>query len=519
MDISRALRAARSLIAPNLPYVIAALCAIPALYTLIARWYVFSGDAQIHLIFAQNLLAGHPLQFNKGEFSSGETSPLYMLAVAIFWLLAGHFAPLLMKALSILSLGGIAYFCYAAARRLGLEKPAALALGALPLLLPSNVFQALLGMENVFFAFCVVAILDLWFQRSDRRWFAPLLAIAIAPLALLRPEAAFLVAAIGTAALAERDWRRLGWIGGGAAVAAALYLALEWYTGVPLEAAGQMRAELARMESTTFAIPILGHHVYFAIRPIMGALYIAPFAGVLFFSRPLALQRREIIAAVFLIAVPFALFVLAVLPAIQFSRYFAFSYASFFYLFSRVIARRQPQPWGRIFAAVAALCLTLIPLELAARSLFVVDDVRTAIKEMTPSETKAQSDRLYALLGRPPLPVVIALQEVQLRARLDDRFVVRPLDGVVDDTFAAFIRSGWIDHVGYIKARHIGFVLGPQNYNRDRKAFSLVMLNRGPATSLHDGLCFRRILDNLAPYGPVYAIRPAAECGRAGHAA
>jgi hypothetical protein len=37
-------------------------------------WSIFSGDAEIHLVYANNFLRGHPLQFNLNEANSGETS-------------------------------------------------------------------------------------------------------------------------------------------------------------------------------------------------------------------------------------------------------------------------------------------------------------------------------------------------------------------------------------------------------------------------------------------------------------
>jgi hypothetical protein len=50
---------------------------------LLSRYgWIFGGDPQIHIIFARNLLQGHPLEFNLGYRTGGETSPLYMLVVA-----------------------------------------------------------------------------------------------------------------------------------------------------------------------------------------------------------------------------------------------------------------------------------------------------------------------------------------------------------------------------------------------------------------------------------------------------
>ena len=113
-----------------------------------------------------------------------------------------------------------------------------------------------------------------------------------------------------------------------------------------------------------------------------------------------------------------------------------------------------------------------------------------------PGERTEFSDRLMAELGDPTdLPVSVAYQEVQVRYRLDDRFVVRSLDGRTDKTLLDHVEDGNYDHLGYIKDSGIDFVMETANYNRDRSLWSLSRLGElevGEELS-RDGVVLRRL--------------------------
>ena len=95
-----------------------------------------------------------------------------------------------------------------------------------------------------------------------------------------------------------------------------------------------------------------------------------------------------------------------------------------------------------------------------------------------PLEREAFSDELFNQLGKPEtLPISIALQEVQARYWLDQRFVVRSLDGRVDPVLLDYADSDGIDHAGYLKERKVQFLLDTPNYNRDPQRWSLKRLN------------------------------------------
>ena len=63
-----------------------------------------------------------------------------------------------------------------------------------------------------------------------------------------------------------------------------------------------------------------------------------------------------------------------------------------------------------------------------------------------------------------------------MRLLLDERFVVRSLDGIVDYRLNQFATEWGVDHIGYIREREIEYLLDFPNYNiRDGK-FSLADL-------------------------------------------
>jgi hypothetical protein len=100
-------------------------------------------------------------------------------------------------------------------------------------------------------------------------------------------------------------------------------------------------------------------------------------------------------------------------------------------------------------------------------------------------------------------PVSIALQEAQLRYWLDDRFVVRSLDGRVDRALLSYVHRGNYDHLGYLRASDVRYLVGTVNYNRDRTRWALDDLQtlRDGETLRKDGLVFTRLPDDLFEVG------------------
>jgi hypothetical protein len=182
-----------------------------------AAWRVrdtYVGDAAVYLPYARNAANGHLFQFNVGEFSTGSTSPLWSLLLAIPFLLGLGLAGAKAFSAAFAVLGLLATI-YAAQRLSRSWTAAAVAslfvLGTMALHAVS-LYES--GLTVTLVAMSLVAA-----QRTRARWgesgalsvraLAPLIAIwAVLPLA--RPDAVILVVAQAVAlfAFAPIDRRR-----------------------------------------------------------------------------------------------------------------------------------------------------------------------------------------------------------------------------------------------------------------------------------------------------------------------
>src|SRR5437764_3650610 len=164
-----------------------------AMAVILRRTY--GGDAAIYLPYARNLADGHPFSFNPGQFSSGSTSPLWVVVLSVPYLLGLGYQGA--KAFAVLSTGGAYVASFLAARRVSGSAPAAgiaalWVVAALPL-------YGLIMFESSLVV--LVVALGLWLLAPLRRrraaavgarQLAPLV-VAWAALPLARPEAAVLV--------------------------------------------------------------------------------------------------------------------------------------------------------------------------------------------------------------------------------------------------------------------------------------------------------------------------------------
>lgn len=56
-----------------------------ALFNISWKLSYLGGDTLIHLIFAENMARGHPLEFNPGHILAGATSPFWTLIISLFF--------------------------------------------------------------------------------------------------------------------------------------------------------------------------------------------------------------------------------------------------------------------------------------------------------------------------------------------------------------------------------------------------------------------------------------------------
>jgi hypothetical protein len=117
---------------------------------------------------------------------------------------------------------------------------------------------------------------------------------------------------------------------------------------------------------------------------------------------------------------------------------------------------------------------TISAIEFSQRKSLSQFNIQDSIKQMREQSIKQYSNKLFnELSGDKRAPIVIATTEVQLRGRLDERFLVWSLDGITDAHLSKFATNNSIDHFGYIKYRNIDYLENLPNYNIDRSKLSL----------------------------------------------
>jgi hypothetical protein len=101
------------------------------------------------------------------------------------------------------------------------------------------------------------------------------------------------------------------------------------------------------------------------------------------------------------------------------------------------------------------------------------------------------------------------MEEVQMRYWLDDRFVVRSLDGRTDPLLLRYAAADRFDHVGYLRDRGVDFLLGTPSYNRDPRPWSLARLEQlqvGETTHV-EGLSFLRMAGDSSILWPIFRVQ------------
>ncbi len=184
-------------------------------------WFL-TDDAFVSFRYARNLLEGHGLVFNPGEYVEGYSNFLWVLELAAIWALSGVAPEVAAPWLSVaFTAGTIAAMMWWAARLPGLRHRGLVAWMALGLLCSSATFAVWTsggGLETRQFTFFIVlAVMCLSLYRNSRR---ALLAasLSLAAAALTRPEGPllaalcfgwFVIQQMAWAGRLKPDWRRL----------------------------------------------------------------------------------------------------------------------------------------------------------------------------------------------------------------------------------------------------------------------------------------------------------------------
>ncbi|MCH2320062.1 MAG: hypothetical protein MK384_00210 [SAR202 cluster bacterium] len=482
---------------------------------------MYAGDAEIHLVYGESASKGHFFEFNPGEKSSGVTSIGYMMVVsALFKLFPSFYVPLVLKLINVAAWYALVGLVYLIARRLLTSEWWALAATSVSGLLPGSAYNSTIGMENGLFAAVIFGSIYLIIRW---RWLDPdsqsgagrdiVIGTCLAISASLRPEGLLLVPLI----IGYRCWimrgsilRPLVILSHGLTatpfvlIAGAMVLFHISQTGDVLPSSG-----LSRMVSSTRDAIYLGPFWFnpkFAERLVyylpVTVFWLVGNAVILRTHMMQGIHTERLLVILFW---TFFLLYSTVLGSAHLARYVIFL-MPMFVLIATVGARwfwehgpeiiRQNNALRWTGLAVGAIGISLIfAIETdIRRDLGAHDELIRAMR--APEQRTEFSDAMMTNLGNPTeRPISLAYQEVQLRYWLDQRFVVRSLDGRVDKVMMDFVQDGTFDHIGYLKQRDVDFVVDLVNYNRDDTQWSLARLNSlDPGdVETRNGITFRKL--------------------------
>ncbi len=112
---------------------------------------------------------------------------------------------------------------------------------------------------------------------------------------------------------------------------------------------------------------------------------------------------------------------------------------------------------------------------------------------LAPERRRETTERVLADLGSPAQrPVVLALEPIQIRYALDDRFVIRSIDGRTDRTLLTKSRGGLIDFARYVREANVRYIFWWPRAARIPWLAHLTQLEVG-SSSDHDGLRIHRL--------------------------
>jgi Dolichyl-phosphate-mannose-protein mannosyltransferase len=443
-----------------LAVVVACVTVHAALYA--TRW---AGDAEIHLIYAENAANGRWFQFNPAQVTQGSTSALWTLLLASAWrvggLVAASWAASLVCLVSYVTTTVLVW-------KLG-ERVASWRVGAVAALLfavnPSIASNALFGMENCTAAALLVAAW-LTLVTPQRRWSPWVWGVLVGAAFLCRPDAVIPIAAqsLYAAYLLKHspERSRAPWVG--ACVLAGMlvvpfFVFQHSITGRWMPSSGVSRVLLSRR--TAIHLGPLWIHVRLLVR-IAGA-YLPVFAGFVWTLTQRTLQTPARLALGGAVVVTLFLHTFIV-GAAHASRYFLLSFPAFYILgavglgdIMRRIRSRRPT----LVPVFLGGCVVWFALVNAAdEHARLTSSMRGAPMEyhinLFRNRRAFTDDLLEKISWHSPRPLQLALTEVQFRGMVDQRITIRSLDGRVDQELLDVTpANGCPDYAAYFRRVHM----------------------------------------------------------------
>ena len=497
---------------------------IGALNPIVFWWGLFSGDAEIHLVYGRNLLRGYPLQFNLHMPNSGETSMGFMLIVSFVMRIFGAaLAPVVIELLCLISLYSAAFAVFLIGGELGVRHPWREIAAILFLWLPGNAYTAMYGTENILFAalgcfFVWSVIRAKWYNGSGS---ASMLEDAVIGLAAgvlfwIRPEAIPLICillfvrVIGAIAF-KRDWRRetlhVGAFVLVFAIAIIAYVGIfRHYAGELPFGAGKARRLLSILNESIWLLGVpVNLKVLIRIASYFTVVIPALLIGIVALARryfDLAIRLRVLaFAGIFFSFL--AAYVFNLLPAAHFARYSVFIWP--YGLILAVLCLQatwdahwcKPVPYAVAMAALLLCFIGTAVYETELRIKLIGPNPSRLLENVkqAPERRDQFSAELSTWLGLPVgAPAVLAVVEVQARYEVTDNFAILSLDGITDARLIPYFCGKWIDHDGYLIDGKADYVMAFPNFNADKTKWALsdlLSLKVGQSV-IHPGITYTR---------------------------
>jgi len=487
---------------------------------------MYAGDSVIGLIYAENASLGHYFEFNYGEKSAGITTPGFMLLTALlFNIFQSNHVPLFVIIINYLAWYGLLYFFYLLLKITNIKDPMFMICLLVVGLMPGSVYNAVLGMENGTFGFIIIfwtwlaltwGYFDKYLNKNRLNMNRQVILGTTLGIAVwIRPEAIpFLFLVIGfnylltfkvgfKCYLKNNIYLMLSFI-------IPLFLLIYFHydqTELLIPSSGKSRMMMGS-QLDIFGVPV---NYKFALRLI----YYFPLTffwgiGVIILIRQ-SYKRLELSVELFFVLVFISFFVLysTILGAHHLSRYVIFI-IPFLVIIASIGGNWLWDNWGETVPVSLKKFRNLF-FSFMALSIIGIYSIETVIRlnmanrdglydAMNAQSHRIERSNLYIkLLGSPTKhPIVIGYDEVQNRYHLDDRFIVRSLDGRVDEQLLQFVNDGHYDHIGYIKHRNIQYLGEFPNHNSDTTLWSLEnlkALDHGESVE-REGLLFTKLPDS-----------------------
>lgn len=424
----------RAAVATGIASIVAVLVILPR---CIGR---FSGDAMIHLTFAERLAHRNVLEFNAGESSAGTTSLLWnLIEASLLSVLSLPAALWAILAICLSTWVASGFVAYRIARDLGAGQGAATLTFCVVVGMPGTIANAPGGMEGPLFALLVALVL----RNVERTAYARLQSFTSAVaygalsgvMAWLRPEGLVIAALALIWLVASRQWRTLGFSVLFVTIIGVAVLSFHYYsTGHWLPGSGVARVAAARRDSLSvhfgpfwlYGRPV-SRLIGYGMFCVPAVLMLAPRVAV--FSQ--ASRRARVMAASAVAGIVLYSFVTG---AAHTGRYFLWIWPILVPVAVAAVERRS-RVVGPVLIAINFVGVGAV--ECAAR---VRDPSQTggvAIADLVHSFDRRSelTDLVITAIGHHQGPVPrLGFVEVQARWSVDDRVAIESMDGRTSDS-------------------------------------------------------------------------------------